>query len=104
MGFDIPVHYAVVMGVGQRPADLYGDFYGPAVRQGLPGPDMLVQGVRDVLHDDIGSVALHLKVMNPGDVGMVQAGSESGLPLEGFQVLRIVGDRLIDDFDGDDPV
>jgi len=40
-----------------------------------------------------------LEVMNPGDVGMVQADSESGLPLEGFQVLGVVGDRLVDDLD-----
>jgi len=57
---------------------------GALIRHGLPDPDMFVQGVRDVLHDNIGSVALHLEVMNPGDVGIIQAGSESGLPLEGL--------------------
>ena len=57
---------------------------GSLIRHGLPDPDMFVQGVRDVLHDDLGSVALHLEVMDTGDVGMVQAGSESGLPLEGL--------------------
>ena len=65
---------------------------------------MLVQGVRHVLHNYECGVALHLKVMNPGDVGMVQAGSESGLPLEGFQVLGIVGDGLIDNLDRHDAV
>ena len=38
-------------------------------------------GVGDVVHGDAGSVTLHLEVMDTGDVGMVQAGSESGLPL-----------------------
>ena len=38
-------------------------------------------GVGDVLHDDIGSVALHLEVMDTGDIWVVEAGSESGLSL-----------------------
>ena len=54
---------------------------GSLIRHGLPDPDMFVQGVRDVLHDNIGSVALHLEVMDTGDVGVVEAGSESGLSL-----------------------
>ena len=54
---------------------------GSLIRQRLSRTDMFVQGVGDVLHDDLGSVALHLKVMNPGDVGMVQAGSESSFSL-----------------------
>ena len=69
------------------------------MRQGLPGPDMFVQGVWDILHGDVGGAVFHLEVMNPGDVGMVQADSESGLPLEGFQVLGVVGDGLVDDLD-----
>jgi len=46
----------------------------------------------------------HLEVMTPGNVWVIQAGSESGFSLEGFKVLGIVSDRLIDDFDGDDTV
>ena len=42
--------------------------------------------------------------MNPNDVEVVQRGGEPGLPLEGFKVLRVVGDGLIDEFDGDDTV
>ena len=57
---------------------------GSLIRQELPDPDMFVQGVGDVLHDDLGSVALHLEVMDTGDVGVVEAGGESGLPLEGL--------------------
>jgi len=57
---------------------------GSLIRQRLSRTDMFVQGVGDVLHDDLGSVALHLEVMNPGDVGVVEAGGESGLPLEGL--------------------
>ena len=57
---------------------------GSLIRHGLPDPGMFVQGVGDVLHDDLGSVALHLEVMNPGDVGVVEAGGKSGLPLEGL--------------------
>ena len=57
---------------------------GSLIRHGLPDPDMFVQGVGDVLHDDLGSVALHLEVMDTGDIWVVEAGSESGLPLEGL--------------------
>ena len=57
---------------------------GSLIRHGLPDPDMFAQGVGDVLHDDLGSVALHLEVMDTGDVGVVEAGSESGLSLEGL--------------------
>jgi hypothetical protein len=63
---------------------LYGDLYGVLVRQGLPGLNMLVQRVGDVLHDDIGGVTLHLEVIDGGDVGVIEAGGESGLPLECF--------------------
>ena len=72
---------------------------GSLIRHGLPDPDMFVQGVGDVLHDDIGSVALHLEVMDTGDIWVVEAGREPGLPLECFQILGVVSDRLIDDFD-----
>ena len=65
---------------------------------------MLVQGVRHVLHNYECGAVFHLEVMDTGDVGMVQAGSESSFSLEGFQVLGVVSDRLIDDFDCDDPV
>ena len=34
-----------------------------------------------------------------GEAG--QAGGESGLPLECFQILGVVSDRLVDDLDGD---
>ena len=54
---------------------------GSLIRQRLSCTDMFVQGVRDVLHDDIGSVALHLEVMDTGDIWVVEAGSESGLYL-----------------------
>ena len=54
---------------------------GSLIRHGLPDPDMFVQGVRDVLHDDLGSVAFHLEVMDTGDIWVVEAGSESGLSL-----------------------
>ena len=77
---------------------------GSLIRQELPDPDMFVQGVRDVLHDDLGSVALHLEVMDTGDVGVVEAGGESGLSLKGFQILGVVGDRLVNDLDGYDTV
>ena len=45
---------------------------------------MFVQGVGDVLHGDAGSVTLHLEVMDTGDIWVVEAGGESGLPLEGL--------------------
>ena len=45
---------------------------GSLIRQELPDPDMFVQGVGDVLHDDVGSVALHLEVMDMGDVGKAE--------------------------------
>ena len=74
------------------------------MRQGLSRTDMFVQGVGGVLHGDAGSVTLYLEATNPGDVGMVLAGSESGLSLEGFQILGVVSDRLVDNLDGDDTV
>ena len=37
-----------------------------------------------------------------GEAG--QAGGESGLPLECFQILGVVSDRLVDDLDGYDTV
>ena len=74
------------------------------MRQGLSRTDMFVQGVGGVLHGDAGSVTLYLEVTNPGNVGMVLAGSESGLSLEGFQILGVVSDRLVDNLDGDDTV
>ena len=40
-----------------------------------------IQGVGDVLHDDVGGVTLHLEVMDCGDVGVVQTGGQPGLPL-----------------------
>ena len=58
---------------------------------------MPVQGVADILHDDVGIITLHLEVMDPGDVGVVQTGGKPGFSLEGFQVLRVIGDRLVDD-------
>ena len=64
------------------------------MRQGLSRTDMFVQGVGGVLHGDAGSVTLYLEVTNPGDVGMVLAGSESGLSLEGFQMLGVGGDTV----------
>ena len=45
---------------------------GSLIRHGLPDPDMFVQRVGDVLHDDLGSVALHLEVMDMGDVGKAE--------------------------------
>ena len=54
--------------------------------------------------DDVGVITLHLEVVDPGDVGVVKTGGQPGLPLEGLQVLRVIGDRLVDDFDGHDPV
>jgi hypothetical protein len=42
--------------------------------------------------------------MDTGDVGMVQAGSESSFSLEGFQVLGVVSDRLVYDLDCYDTV
>ena len=45
---------------------------GSLIRQGLSRTDMFVQGVGDVLHDDIGSVALHLEVVDRGDVGKAE--------------------------------
>ena len=77
---------------------------GSLIRQGLSRTDMFVQGVWDILHGDVGGAVFHLEVMNPGDVGMVLAGSESGLSLEGFQILGVVSDRLVDNLDGDDTV
>ena len=41
---------------------------GSLIRQRLSRTDMFVQGVGDVLHGDAGSVALHLEVMDMGDV------------------------------------
>ena len=66
--------------------------------------EMPVQSIRDVLHDDVDGVTLHLEVMDPGDVGVVKTGGEPGLPLEGLQVLRVIGDRLVDDLYSHDPV
>ena len=57
---------------------------GSLIRQRLSRTDMFVQGVGDVVHDDIGSAVFHLEVMDTGDIGVVKAGSESGLPLEGL--------------------
>ena len=63
---------------------MYGYLCGSLIRQGVPVADMLVQGVRDVLHDDIGGVTLHLEVIDSGDVGVIEVGGESGLSLESF--------------------
>ena len=63
-----------------------------------------VQGVRDVLHDDVGGITLHLEVMDPGDVGVVQTSGQPGLPLEGFQIGGVIGDGLVDDLYGHYPV
>ena len=42
--------------------------------------------------------------MDGRDVRMVQTAGEPGLPLEGFQVPRVIGNWLVDDLDGEDPV
>ena len=65
---------------------------------------MSVQGVRDVLHDDVGGITLHLEVMDPGDVGVVQTSGQPGLLLEGFQIGGVIGDGLVDDLYGHYPV
>ena len=65
---------------------------------------MFVQRVGGVVHDDADSVTLPLEVMDTGDIWVVEAGGESGLSLEGFQMLGVGGDGLVDDFDGDDTV
>ena len=90
--------------MGQSPADLNSYLYGTLVRQGLPVLNMLVQEFRHLLHDDVGGVALYLKVMDTSDIGVIGAGGESGLSLGGFQILWAIWDGLIDDFDGDDTV
>ena len=63
-----------------------------------------VQGVRHVLHDDVGGAVFDLEVMDAGDVGVVKTSGQPGFALEGVQVLGIVGDRLVDDLNGDDTV
>ena len=75
----------------------------------LPGEmaftlEVPVQSIGNVLHDDVGGITLHLEVIDCGDVGVVQTGSQPGLPLEGFQVLRIIGDRLVNGLYSHDPV
>ena len=65
---------------------------------------MFVQGVGDVLHGDVGCVTLHLKVIDSSDVGVVKSGGEPGLPLECFQILWVICDRLVNDLDGYDTV
>jgi hypothetical protein len=104
LGFDVPVYNAVLVGVGQPPADLNSDLDGALIREGLPVPNMFIQRVRDVLHEDVRRVSLYLEVMDTRDVGVIEAGGESGFSLEGLQVLRVVSDGLIDDLDGDDTV
>ena len=64
---------------------------------------MPVQSIGDVLHDDVGVITLHLEVMDGRNVGVVQTAGQPGLTLEGLQVLRVIGDWLVDDFDGHDP-
>ena len=86
------------------PCNLNGYLYGALVRQGLTFSNIPVEGFRHVLHDDEGGAVFHLEVIDSSDVWMVQAGSESGLPLEGFQILGVVSDGLIDDLDGDHTV
>ena len=66
--------------------------------------EVSIQSIGDVLHDDVSVITFHLKVVNCGDVGMVQTGGEPGLPLEGLQIGRVIGDRLVDDLDSHDPV
>ena len=53
---------------------------------------------------DVSRAVLHLEVVDPGNVGMVQAGGQPSLPLEGLQVLGVVSDRLVDDLYGNDTV
>ena len=67
-------------------------------------PKVPVQGVRHVFHHDVSYAVFYLEVVDGGDVGMVQTGCEPGFPLEGFQVLGVVSDRLVDYLDGDDAV
>ena len=62
---------------------------------------MPVQCIRNILHDDVGIITLHLEVMDPGDVGVIQTGGEPGLPAKCFTVSRVTGNRLVDDFDSD---
>ena len=45
---------------------------GSLIRQGLSRTGMFVQGVGDVVHDDVGGVTLHLEVMDTGDVGKAE--------------------------------
>ena len=42
------------------------------MRQGLSRTDMFVQGVGDVLHDDVGGAVFHLEVVDRGDVGKAE--------------------------------
>ena len=63
-----------------------------------------VQGVRHVLHDDVGGAVFDLEVMDAGDVGAVKTSGQPGFALEGVQVLRVVRNGLIDDLNGDDTV
>ena len=63
-----------------------------------------VQGVGDVLHDDVGGAVFDLEVMGAGDVGAVKTSGQPGFALEGVQVLGVVRNGLIDDLNGDDTV
>ena len=98
----VAVHHPVVVGVGEGVGDLGPERRDLGRRQGVAGPQLGPQApALDELHDDerLGAAA---PVVDPHDVGVVQARRGPGFPLEPFRRGR--GDGRRRHLDRDDPL
>ena len=98
------MHDTLPVGLVQRVGNLDGVFqtlieWQPSLLQPL-----LERVALDVLHDEVVEAVLFTDIVERTDVGMVQATDRTGLTLEAFPALGIVGEVFGKDFDGDGAV
>ena len=98
---EIPVDDAHLVGMVERLAHVEADDEGLRVRQGPAGVEEAAEAsTGEVLGDEIGRT-VDSPVVDSEDVGVLEAGNDTGLLGEPFDEHRITGQRLVEDLDGD---
>jgi len=101
VGLDVAVHDALLVGVGQCAAALYGDVNDLLFRERRPLlDDPLEVWFGEALHHDVVDVAVHTGVVDLDDVGVVELGGRVGLPSEACHGVGAGGDLVAQHLDG----
>ena len=101
-GLDVAMDDAFGVGGVECVGDFDGDAEETIEFEGLAGDDVLERDAIEKFHGDEGCAVFFADVVDGADVGMIERGGGLGFALEAGEGLRIVGDVVGEELQGDE--